>query len=75
MIPYAKQNKGYKYMMTVIDVFSRYAWAVPMKSKSSKDTLEAFKTLFKMSKGRIPRLIQTDQGKEFDKQTSTKLYR
>lgn len=31
MIPYAKQNKGFKYLLTVIDVFSKYAWTVPVK--------------------------------------------
>ena len=31
MIPYAKFNRGYKYMLTVIDVFSKYAYALPVK--------------------------------------------
>jgi len=34
MIPYSKQNDGFKYMLTCIDCFSKYAWAIPMKNKN-----------------------------------------
>ncbi|CAL1671913.1 unnamed protein product [Lasius platythorax] len=34
MRPYARNNKGHNYILTVIDVLSKYAWAVPLKSKS-----------------------------------------
>ena len=37
-----KQNKGFKYMLNVIDVFSKYAWSIPMKDKTGKTTLDAF---------------------------------
>ena len=37
----SKWNKGYKYMLTVIDVFSKVAWAEPLKTKSAKDMLSA----------------------------------
>lgn len=33
MIPYTKLNKGYKYILTMINCFSKYAFAVPMKTK------------------------------------------
>ncbi|CAB0028863.1 unnamed protein product [Trichogramma brassicae] len=36
MIQYAKVNSGYKYLLTVIDNFSKYAWSVGVKSKSLK---------------------------------------
>ena len=65
MIPFAKQNSGYKYMLTVIDVFSRYAWAVPLKSKSAGEVVRGLKSIFD-SDGRHPRFLQTDQGKEFE---------
>ncbi|XP_043479046.1 uncharacterized protein LOC122509234 [Leptopilina heterotoma] len=32
MIPYSYSNKGFKYMLTVIDIFSKYAWAVAVKT-------------------------------------------
>jgi hypothetical protein len=60
MIPYSKINKGYKYILTCIDVFSRFAYAIPLKTKSASDVLSAMKT-FKNK----PRHIQTDSGKEF----------
>ena len=60
-----KENDGYKYLLTVIDVFSKYAWAIPIKDKGTKSTLEGFKQLFKISKPRLPEKLQTDAGKEF----------
>ena len=60
----SKYNKGYKYMLTVIDILSRSAWARPMKSKFGHEVAEAFDSI--LSEGRIPERIQTDQGKEFE---------
>jgi len=60
----ARQNKGYTFILTVIDLFSRYAWARPLKSKRGKEVAAAFEDIFK--EGRIPKRIQTDQGKEFE---------
>ena len=60
----SKWNKGYKYLLTVIDVFSKVAWAEPLKSKSAKDMLTALQRL----KGHFPTSplrVQTDQGTEF----------
>lgn len=37
MIPCAKENKGYNYSLTIIDIFSKYTWAVPVKSKNAND--------------------------------------
>ena len=61
----ASSNSGYKYILTVIDIFSKFAWAIPTKSKSSKDIVPAFETLFKKSAPRKPERLQTDAGKEF----------
>ena len=60
----AKKNKGYHFILTVIDLFSRYAWARPLKTKHGSEVAAAFKSIF--SEGRIPKRIQTDQGKEFE---------
>ena len=60
----AKHNKNYKYMLNVIDLFSKYAYSIPLKSKSSGDIIEAFDKLFKIS-GRKPLKLWTDQGSEF----------
>jgi len=39
MREWEKQNKGYKYMLNVIDVFSKYAWSIPMKNKTWRDNI------------------------------------
>ena len=64
MRPYAKQNRGYHYILTIIDAFSKYAWAVPVKTKSGRDVTAAFATVLRQS-DRCPRNLQTDMGKEF----------
>ena len=46
----SKYNKGTKYILTVIDLFSKYAYAVPLKSKSSQEIVDAFKKLFEKNK-------------------------
>ena len=63
MIPYASINKGYRYILTCIDVFSRFARAQPLKTKNAKDVSAAISQIFKTSSP--PRHVQTDLGKEF----------
>lgn len=62
MIPFSSINKGYKYILTCIDVFSRFARAIPLKSKSANDVEAAVELAF--SDGH-PDNVQTDLGKEF----------
>ena len=38
----AKSNRGYRYLLTVVDVLSKYAWVEPVKSKTGKDVAAAF---------------------------------
>jgi hypothetical protein len=64
MREWTKLNNGYKYMLNVIDVFSKYAWSIPMKNKTGVTTLEAFRQIAKES-GRIPKHIWVDRGLEF----------
>lgn len=58
-------NKGYKYLLTCIDVFSKFAWAVPVKTKSAASIVDGFKILFEQETKRRPKTLQTDKGKEF----------
>ena len=60
----AKYNRGYKYLLTWIDVFSKYAWVIPLKNKSAKTLVKAFKSNVESS-GRSPVMIHTDKGGEF----------
>jgi len=62
MRPYARQNKGHNYILTVIDVFSKYAWAVPLKTKSGNEVVAALYKIFRKS-ARRPKNLQTDNGK------------
>ena len=64
MIPYARVNKGYKYILACIDVFSRFARVETVKTKSGPEVKEALEKMIKES-GVLPRHIQTDLGKEF----------
>lgn len=64
MSQFAKDNDGFKFMLTVIDVLSRYAWAVPIGGKSATTVLNAFKSIIETS-GRQPKKLWVDQGKEF----------
>ncbi|XP_024938955.1 uncharacterized protein LOC112494076 [Cephus cinctus] len=63
MSAYARENGGYKYLLTVIDIFSKFAWAVPTKSKNAKDVMTAMKSI--LLQGRIPKKLQVDEGREF----------
>ena len=56
-------NHGHKYLLTCIDVLSKYASVVPLKSKSASALVAAFTSIFK--KGRKPERLQTDAGTEF----------
>lgn len=58
-----KQNNGMAYLLTCIDVFSKYAYAVPLKDKTGSTLVEAFKRIFKP--GQTPLRLQTDLGSEF----------
>ena len=63
MQPWSKYNKGYKYLLTVIDVLSKYGWAVPLKDKKGETVASAFKEV--MKGGRKPESVWVDKGKEF----------
>ena len=59
------ENDDHTFVLVVIDVLSKYAFAEPMKSKSAESTTEAFKAILKRSDGRLPITLQSDKGKEF----------
>lgn len=63
MIPYAPLNRNYKYILTVIDIFSKFGWAYPVKNKTSVCIVDVIKKLF--NSGHSPRNIHSDLGGEF----------
>ena len=56
-------NKGIKYLLYAIDLFSKYAWVIPLKDKKGTSIVNAFKK--KISEKRKPNKIWVDQGSEF----------
>ena len=62
MQEFAKSNKGIRYLLNVIDVFSKYVWSIPLKDKTGNSTVEAFNKLIKIRK---PNKLWVDKGKEF----------
>ena len=58
------KNKNYRYILTCIDILSRYAWARPLKTKNGAEVAAAIEDIFNTSK-RLPQRLQTDQGTEF----------
>ena len=61
----AKHNGKMKYLLIVIDVFSKFAWAVPVHSKDAKAITVAFGQVLTIANPRHPKRLQTDKGKEF----------
>jgi len=61
---FSKQNKNYRFLMTVIDTFSKYSFAIPLKNKTGESVTKAMKFIFETYK-RHPKNLQTDDGKEF----------
>ena len=58
----SKYNKGIKYLLCAIDLFSKYAWVVPIKDKKGTSIVNAFKKIISKRK---PNKIWVDQGSEF----------
>ena len=61
----ARKNKGTMYILTVIDVISKYAMAISFKNKDGPEMKNAFEILFLMSNPRKPDKLKPDAGKEF----------
>ena len=59
----SKYNKGNKYLLCAIDLFSKYACVVPIKDKKGTSIVNAFQKI--ISKRRKPNKIWVDQGREF----------
>jgi len=58
----ARQNDGHKFILTVIDVFGKFAWVRPLKNKSGASLREAFASIIV---DRKPNFLQSDKGREF----------
>lgn len=61
-------NQGNCYILCIVDVFSRYAWTIPLLNKKAKTVKNAFETIFENTERRPRRLI-TDKGGELNNRT------
>ena len=60
----SKYNKGIRFLLCVIDIFSKYTWVVPLKDKNGISIVKAFQSILKQS-NRKPNKIWVDKGSEF----------
>ena len=60
----ARYNDGYKYLLTCIDVFSKYAWVRPLKNKTGPVIINAYEDILQSSK-RQPLFVHSDRGRIF----------
>jgi len=63
MSMFSRQNSGFKYIVTIIDCFSKYLFAVAVKTKKSMEIMNVFKTIFETRK---PLKLMSDRGGEYD---------
>ena len=65
---FSKWNKGIKYLLMVIDVFSKFGWIRPLKDKRGQTVADAFRSIFaeraKRAPARKPKMLWTDKGSE-----------
>ena len=60
----SKFNKGFRFLLCAVDIFSKYAWVVPLKDKKGVSIVNAFQSILDDSK-RKPDKIWVDKGREF----------
>ena len=60
----SKYNKGFKYLLRTIDLFSKYTWVIPIKDKKSVSIVDAFQKIWDDS-NRKPNKIWVEKGSEF----------
>ena len=70
MKAFSKANQGVKYLLCVIDIFSKYGWLVPLKDQTGKSVASALQTIFEERK---PEKMWVDKGKEFYNKDVTSL--
>ena len=63
MTAFSKYNKGYKYILMVIDIFSKYGWAFPLKTKKGDEVAKTFSKLWQNEVP--PKRLWVDKGSEF----------
>ena len=66
-----KFNKWFRFLLCVIDIFSKYSWVVPLKDKNGASIVNAFQKILD-DQNRKPSKIWVDKGSEFYKSSFKK---
>ena len=61
----SKYNKEIRFLLCLIDIFSKYAWVIPLKDKKGISIVKAFQSILKQSNSRKRNKIWVDKGSEF----------
>lgn len=72
MIPYARENQNYRYILTAINVFSKMGYVKTLKNKTGVEVARALKSLFDSLDYQV-KYLHVDAGKEFYNETVTNL--
>ena len=59
-----ENNRGYRYVLVVVDNFSEFGWTIPLKNKYAQSIRDTFSEIIRSS-NRKPNLLETDDGKEY----------
>ena len=70
---YSRENSGFRYILVIINCFTKFAYAVPIRTKSDENVASAFASIFKEHKA--PENLQVDKGTEFYNKECKKLFK
>ncbi|EGT38055.1 hypothetical protein CAEBREN_28397 [Caenorhabditis brenneri] len=65
LIDVGLSTNGNRYILSIIDLFTKFATAIPIPDKKAETVLQSFVDRWAVGEGRIPEVLLTDQGKEF----------
>ena len=71
MQAFSKDNNGIKYLLTIIDIFSKFVWIIPLKRKTGQEVANAFSSILKEPR---PSKTWVDRGREFYNKDVQKLF-
>ncbi|EFO97374.1 hypothetical protein CRE_16625 [Caenorhabditis remanei] len=73
LLDFGLSSSGNRYVLSIVDLFSKYAGVVAIPNKSAETVAKAFLESWMLKEGRIPKAILTDQGLEFANATFEKI--
>lgn len=73
MEAYSRENRGYKFILVVIDCYSKQLWTEGLKNKTASEVTSAMEKILNNQQKRVPHNLQTDDGKEFKSRLFKKL--